>query len=143
MDSLTLICAKTLASLVKENDGVFPEWYYELFAPQQELIEEECYTTQGYGKTWLKNRVCHRDGDKPAVIWSDGSKSWWKEGKRHRDGDEPAVISSSGSKQWYKEGNLHRDGKPAEILSNGCKQWWKEGKFYRNVKPVVIYGDGS
>ena len=34
----------------------------------------------------------HRDGDKPAMIFTDGSKSWYKNGQRHREGDEPAVI---------------------------------------------------
>jgi hypothetical protein len=52
------------------------------------------------------------------------------EGKLHRDGDKPAVIFSDGSRWWYKEGKLHRD-KPACIDRNGSKYWYKDGKLIK------------
>ena len=49
-----------------------------------------------------KNDELHRD-DKPALIYSDGSKEWYKNGERHREGG-PAIIITNGSKVWYKNG---------------------------------------
>ena len=45
---------------------------------------------------YRKNGILHRDGDKPAVIYNDGTMFWYKEGKIHRDGDKPAVIYPDG-----------------------------------------------
>jgi len=51
----------------------------------------------------------HRDVDRPAIIYSNGSKHWFKNGKRHRDGDKPAIIYSNGNKWWYKNGKFIRN----------------------------------
>lgn len=61
----------------------------------------------------------------------------------HREGDKPAVIYSndkynrrrSGTRQWYQNGVLHRDTlddsghvNPAVITGNDEKEWWIHGK---------------
>jgi len=86
----------------------------------------------------------HREGDKPAVIYPDGSAFYYKEGKIHRDGDKPAVIYPDGSAFYYKEGKIHRDGdKPAVIYSDGSVFYYKEGKLHREGdKPARIYSTG-
>ena len=38
---------------------------------------------------WYQNDLRHRDGDKPAWIWSDGHLEWYKNGKMHRDAVAP------------------------------------------------------
>ena len=55
---------------------------------------------------WYQNGLIHRDGDKPAIINSNGDKYWYKNGKMHRDEDNPAIIFTNGEKKWYKNGNL-------------------------------------
>ncbi len=55
-------------------------------------------------KYWYKNGELHRDNDKPAVIWADGSLTWYKNGKLHRDNDKPAIIYANGSEYWYTDG---------------------------------------
>jgi len=99
-----------------------------------------------YGTKIWKNSAgqYHREGDKPAVIYSDGAIEYWKEGKRHRDGDKPAFIYPNGAIEYWKEGNRHRDGdKPAYIYSDGTVSYWKEGKCHRDGdKPAYINSNG-
>ena len=38
------------------------------------------------------------------VIDKFTNEVWYKNGKRHRDGDKPAIIFPDGSKKWYKNG---------------------------------------
>jgi hypothetical protein len=79
-------------------------------------------------QVWYKEGKCHRYGDLPALIRSNGTQAWYKEGKSHRDGDLPAIIRSDGDQEWYKEGERHRDGDlPAIISSSGHQYWYKEG----------------
>jgi len=111
------------------------------------LEPQDIYTEEvdRYNKRYYKNGKLHRDGDEPAVIWSDGSKHYYKSGKRHRDGDKPAVINSDGTIRYYKDGKLHRDGdKPADIDSDGSVEYWKNGELHRDGdKPASIWSDGT
>ena len=87
---------------------------------------------------FYKNDEFHRDGDKPAIIYLNGTQKYYKNGKSHRDGDKPAVIYPNGTKHYYKNGRLHRDrNKPAVIYSNGDKEYWKNGKRIKIKKPSV------
>lgn len=52
----------------------------------------------------------HREGDKPAVIYPDGTEEYYKNGLLHRDGDKPAVIKSDGTEEYYENGQLYRVG---------------------------------
>ena len=42
---------------------------------------------------YYKGKFLHRDGDKPAIIYNDGSKKYYKEGLLHRDGDKPQLFT--------------------------------------------------
>jgi hypothetical protein len=53
----------------------------------------------------------HRDNDKPAREWSDGSKEWWLNGELHRNNDKPAIEFLNGSKSWYQNGTCIRYSK--------------------------------
>lgn len=33
---------------------------------------------------------------------------WWKDGVLHRDGDKPAVIDSNGIMEWWTEGEQQK-----------------------------------
>ena len=92
----------------------------------------------------IDNKI-HRDYDKPAIIWIDGSKWWYQNGNIHRDDDKPAVEYANGTKAWYQNGNKHRDNdKPAIEYANGTKEWYQNGKIHRdNDKPSVEYADGT
>ena len=81
---------------------------------------KDCYG----GVDWWKNGQWHRDGDKPAVIASNGSLYWYQNGKRHRDGDKPAWIDADGKLLWYQNGLCHRSFGPAVIYPNGKLEWW-------------------
>jgi len=70
-----------------------------------EVDDENDYKLEKGNKTWRnKESQIHRDNDKPAIIYADGTQHWYKEGKHHRDNDKPAIIYSDGSQYWYKEG---------------------------------------
>jgi hypothetical protein len=92
----------------------------------------------------IDNKI-HRDKDKPAVEWPDGTKEWWQNGKRHRDNDNPAVEYLNDRKEWHQNGKLHRDNdKPAVECSDGSKEWWQNGKLHRdNDKPAVEFPNGA
>jgi len=58
-------------------------------------------------KIWYLNDNYHRDHDKPAYIWYDGSKAWYQYGKKHRDNNKPAIILSDGRMEyWVNGGNM-------------------------------------
>jgi hypothetical protein len=54
-------------------------------------------------KRYYKEGELHRDGDEPAIEYSDGTKYYYKEGLPHRDGDKPAIEWPDGTKYYYKE----------------------------------------
>ena len=88
---------------------------------------------------WVKNGLLHRDGDKPAEIYANGSLAWYKNDLVHREGDKPADINSDGDLLWSKNGYWHRDGdKPARIEATGSLQWCKNGELHRVRGPAVI-----
>ena len=71
----------------------------------------------------------HRDFNRPAVEWNNGSKEWFVKGKRHRL-DGPAVEWSDGSKWWWVNDKLHRLDGPAVEDSDGNKIWYINDGFY-------------
>jgi outer membrane lipoprotein-sorting protein len=115
---------------------------------------------------WLnKDDVLHRENDKPAVIFADGTKLWIRNGKLHRD-NGPAItypdsmcasvediknmqeytvkIDNNGTERWYnKDEKLHRDDdEPAAIYYDGTKYWYKNGKLHRENGPAAIFASG-
>lgn len=56
---------------------------------------------------YRKDGSWHRDGDKPASIWADGSVEYWKDNKLHRDGDLPAVVRVDGAAWHYRNGKRY------------------------------------
>jgi hypothetical protein len=86
----------------------------------------------------------HRENDKPAIIYSDGTQQWWYKGERHRDNDLPAIIRPDGTQIWYMNGLVHRENDlPAVIYPNGSQEWYINGKLHReNDKPAIIYLNG-
>ena len=51
---------------------------------KQVLIMSYTEDVDEYGTTrYFKNGELHRDGDKPAVIWSEGIKEYWKNGVKY------------------------------------------------------------
>ena len=53
---------------------------------------------------WFQNGWRHRNGDKPASIWHEGSKFWYQNGLLHRVNKKPSIIYSNGSKFWHQNG---------------------------------------
>lgn len=114
-----------------------------LFGVKQQTEEKSTFVDMRIGKfevvsiggriTHYKNGKIHRDGDKPAVIYADGTQSYYKDGELHRDGDKPAEIFENGRQHFYKNGQLHRDGdKPAVIYADGSQRYFKDGKEGRS-----------
>ena len=112
---------------------------------QSRIIKRRSYIVKSINHTeyHIDNKL-HRDNDKPARSWTDGTKSWWQNGKRHRDNDKPAAEAADGSKWWYQNDELHRNNdKPAAEAADGSKWWYQNGKLHReNDKPAVEYPNG-
>ena len=100
---------------------------------------------------WYRYGVCHRDGDRPALVKRSGSRSWYKNGVLHRDDDLPAVVFVSSlhgvgiQMRWYLNGVWHRDGdRPALIGAHQygkttLVQWAVDGKLHRDDnKPAEV-----
>lgn len=94
----------------------------------------ELFTKKIISHCWCEYSIfgrTHREGDLPAIIYTDGSLQWYINGKKHRDGDKPAVVWSTGSMFWYKQGRRHRDislRKPAVIYANGDVAYYNNGE---------------
>ena len=69
----------------------------------RELLIEKfnpTYTNEEGTAVWLnKNGLIHRDGDKPAVFYSDGTICWFKNGKEYI----PNKIKKIGDRVFFKE----------------------------------------
>ena len=59
--------------------------------------------------SYNKRKQLHSHNDKPAIIYSDGTKYWFKNSKIHRDSDKPAVIWPDGTKEWWVNGRKQRN----------------------------------
>lgn len=101
------------------------------------IVEENsCQINRFKVKSWYKGAILHRDDDKPAIIYPNGTKWWYQHGYVHRDNDKPAVTVSNGKKVWYQNDNRHRDNdQPAVIHADGTKEWWLDGKFIKEKSP--------
>ena len=58
---------------------------------------------------WYQYDKIHRDHDRPAQIYSNGSQTWYQHDLIHRNHDRPASIHSDGSQIWFQYGKKHRD----------------------------------
>ena len=117
-------------------------------------------------RVWTKDGEIHRDGDKPAMVYTNGSKHWYKHGKLHRDGDKPAIVHDKDfpeDNEYWKNGKqytpehlkgvvlnkieVHRDENGekhfvndhhAYTESNGTRHWYNHGVPHRDGdKPAV------
>ena len=63
---------------------------------------------------------------------SDGNTYWYKEGTEilHREGDLPAIEWSNGYKVYYLNGKCHRENGPAIENANGTKAYYFNGVRY-------------
>lgn len=89
------------------------------------------HDSDGFMRVLLNGTVLLHSEDSHMRVGCN-AKVWEKKGIRHRDGDKPAIIFANGSKFWYRDGLLHRDGdKPAVVYLDGQKEWWTFGSFIR------------
>ena len=99
----------------------------------------------------------HREGDKPAVIYTSGRKEWYWNGYHHRASKDsngnckPAIICAMSTREYFFHGRLHRAAdKPARILDDGHREWFWDGRRHReavdsngNRLPAVICANGD
>jgi hypothetical protein len=58
----------------------------------------------------------------------NGTERWHnKDGALHREDDKPAVIYTDGTQYWYKNGHPHRENGPAIMCANGDQYWYVNG----------------
>ena len=80
--------------------------------------------------------LLHRDNDKPAVIWNDGTKYWYQNDKRHRDNDKPAYINKNGDKYWYNKGKYR-------LLGYADKEIYTENNIYNKWLAMKLLKNGN
>ncbi len=108
---------------------------YQLRIIKRRSYVVDYYTRNFYYIGYRIDNKRHRDNDKPAIKYANGSKYWYQNGKRHRDNDKPAIECLDGSKLWYKNDKLHRDNdKPAVEYTYGRKEWWQNGELIRSYE---------
>ena len=70
----------------------------------------------------MTNSICKTD--------DRGNKFWYNDkGEFHREGDLPAVEFSNGTKYWVLNGCLHRENGPAVEHADGRCEWWVDGEL--------------
>jgi hypothetical protein len=101
---------------------------------QLRIIKRRSYVIKdNYSLCYYIDNKRHRDNDKPAREYENGSKEWYQNGKIHRDNDRPAFEFPYSKKEWYQNGKRHRDNdKPAREYEDGKKEWYQNGKFIRS-----------
>lgn len=107
------------------------------------FFNKKLYEVYEYEKCikWFLNGKLHREGDKPALLFKNGTKEWYIKGQKHRANDKPAVVRINGDKEWYFKGKRHRaNGLPAvitksnsEYFEHGRKLNFQEVRFKYNV----------
>ena len=90
----------------------------------------------GYIEFFNERGFLHRDFDRPAVEYADGSKWWWVNDKLHRL-DGPAIERVTGDKVWYVDDKPHRLDGPAIERVNGDKSWCINGKYYTEEEFLI------
>ena len=71
------------------------------------LREADPVMNQNGSLVWRnKDGRIHRDYDRPAFIWADGTRFWYQNDQIHRDNDMPAIIRNDGQKFWYEHGDF-------------------------------------
>jgi hypothetical protein len=94
-------------------------------------VRRFCDIVNGVNReTWHLGNILHRDGDLPAVKYSNGTNCWYSNGVRHRV-NGPAIEWANGDKCWYFNGVRHREnGLPAVKFANGVQRWYLNGNEY-------------
>ena len=77
--------------------------------------------------------------------YNDMYQRWeWKNdrGQPHREGDKPALIYDNGTVVWCKDGKLHRlDGRPWNVTSREDDPWFIEGIQYDTEEEFLVARD--
>src|SRR3989344_2097281 len=121
-----LVCFPTYGTSSK-----FSLLFYENYKniPQHKVLFDEYVIYTGSSESESSsNYKGYKLGSIEYIFWHE-TQIWYKNGKRHRENDKPAVVWSDGTQEWYKNGQLHRENdKPATVWSDGTQEWYKNGK---------------
>ena len=73
---------------VRVEDGEDPNWYKAIVLAQcptrRDLLARLTVGKTDEATYHYRDGKLHRDGDKPACIWADGTKEWYRDGERQR-----------------------------------------------------------
>lgn len=146
--TVTLVCDKLATPNDNRSLGRFVasgKRFRALCQGSLDKLEERPTAIDATGSMFWRDQEGqrHRNRDKPAVIFADGTQEWWWHGKKHREGDKPAVIFSSGTQEWWLNGQRHREGdQPAAISAFGTQEWWFNGQRHREGgRPAVVHNN--
>lgn len=106
-------------------------------------MESECsIDIIGTHRWFTANGMFHREGDKPAIVYKNGTRMWLARDKMHRNDDKPAIIWADGSHEWFTYSKSHRgNDKPAVIDSNGFQEWWIYGDLRQKRRVTNFYAN--
>jgi len=100
----------------------------DLIKDVQSDEDDKHFEINEYGaKIWYdENHNIHRDNDKPAIIYSNGTMDWYQHGKQYRPpGNKPSTITNTGMRVYTDSmGRLHREDGPAVITDSGKKYYY-------------------
>lgn len=88
-----------------------------------------------------KEKVYHREWDKPAIESYTGLKQYFQHGILDRE-NGPAIVYPDGTSIYYKNGKKHRIGKPAVEKPNGYMEFWQDGKEHNENGPWITNPKG-
>ena len=117
---------QTPDELAQMPEGIFSDLANIIDPPHEtdHMLEIEVWVEYQDGR----GSEPHRDYDLPALLeLRTGTRYWYQYGKYHREGDKPAIIESNGSLYWYRHGIRHRDNGPATHRADGWDEYWTDG----------------
>ncbi len=105
-----------------------------------------CYPTKHDGDEIIRfvNGQIHSVDDEPAMV-TDNNARWFEHNLPHRENDKPAIVYRDGTVGWYQKGHGKRsDDLPTKISVemnirvNSNKDWWRSHKIARICDAVTV-----
>jgi hypothetical protein len=122
--SVLVRCCKSMA---QPMDAIMDHFTYIV-----QRLHMDATTPVLYKSYHLPNKVIHRTGDRPAIIYDDGMTVYIKMGVIHRDNDQPAVTTF--------DTHIGMNGFPApsdkKLLQN-ANIWFDHGQIHRSTRDLV------
>lgn len=107
--------------------------------------EDQCRIDSCGNRSWHgpEGNTHHRDHDRPALVFSGGTRFFYQHGQLHRDHDRPAMMHSSGERVWCQHNQYNRISGPARTWPDGRAHYYINDKRVSSIRIACIRNAGQ